>query len=202
MRGPLAAEMNSLFARASFRLRATARRWCVEHPRALYWRLFGMVIGQGTTLARVHVTWPHQVSFGERCRVEHDVYFKFDGIYRPGPSLVFADDVFIGSGCEFNIRAGLHVGRHCLIASGCRFVDHDHGFATRAVPMSEQTSGAEAAIVLEEDVWLGANVIVLKGVTVQRGAIIAAGSVLTRSVGAFEIWGGTPARMLRSRPDA
>jgi acetyltransferase-like isoleucine patch superfamily enzyme len=49
-------------------------------------------------------------------------------------------------------------------------------------------------------VWIGANVIVLNGVTIHRGAIIAAGSVLTKSVGLFEIWGGAPAKKLKDRP--
>ena len=69
------------------------------------------------------------------------------------------------------------------------------------MPMAVQTTGAEAEIVLEDDVWIGADVTVLKGVTIHQGAIIAAGSVLTKSVGAFEIWGGVPAKKLRDRPD-
>ena len=93
------------------------------------------------------------------------------------------------------------IGPHALIGSGCRFVDHDHGFASRAVPMARQATGSEAAITLEEDVWIGAEAVILKGVTIGRGAIIAAGSVVTKSVGAFEIWGGLPARKIGMRPE-
>ena len=160
-----------------------------------------MHCGPGTRLPRIHVNWPHQVSLGSRCHLERGSQFKFDGYWQPGPSLIFGDDVFIGTHCEFNIRKGIRVGSHCLIASGCRFIDHDHGFATRSMPMAVQTTGAEAEIVLEDDVWIGADVTVLKGVTIHQGAIIAAGSVLTKSVGAFEIWGGVPAKKLRDRPD-
>ena len=159
----------------------------------------GMQIGSGTLLPRVHVTWPHQVSLGQRCVLEHDIYFKYDGIYAPGPSIVIHDDVFIGFGCEFNVRRRLEIGANCLIASGCKFVDHDHGTSRRDVPMNQQGDGAEAAITLEEDVWLGANVIVLKGVRIGRGAIVAAGAVVTKSVPAYEIWGGVPARKLSER---
>jgi acetyltransferase-like isoleucine patch superfamily enzyme len=67
------------------------------------------------------------------------------------------------------------------------------------MPMNQQTTGAEAEIVLEDDVWLGANVVVLKGVRIGRGAIVAAGAVVTRSVPGFEIWGGVPARRLGER---
>jgi acetyltransferase-like isoleucine patch superfamily enzyme len=192
--------MSAFFAKAAFRLRERLNFYCRVCPRILYWRLLGLKIGKGTSLSRIQVSWPHQVSFGAGCVLEPDSRFKFDGAYQPGPKLRFDDAVFIGAGCEFNIRAGLTVGKHCLIASQCYFVDHDHGFGSRHLPMAAQTDGAEAPIVLEEDVWIGAQVVVLKGVHVGKGAIIAAGSVLTRSVGAFEIWGGVPARKLRDRP--
>ncbi len=194
--------MKRLFAKAIFRLRANARLYVADALRTAYWRAQGMNIGRGTTLPRVHVTWPHQVSLGSNCSLEHDAYFKFDGIYQPGPSLRFGDTVFIGTGCEFNIRVGISVGANTLIASGCRFVDHDHGFSSRAIPMGQQADGAEAPIVIEDDVWIGANTVVLKGVTIRRGAVVAAGSVLTRCVGAYEIWGGVPAKKLKDRPDA
>jgi acetyltransferase-like isoleucine patch superfamily enzyme len=132
--------------------------------------------------------------------LEHDIHFKYDGIYAPGPTIIIGDRVFIGAGSEFNIRRGVQIGADCLIASGCKFVDHDHGTSRRDVPMNQQADGAEAAITLEEDVWLGANVIVLKGVRIGRGAIVAAGAVVTKSVPAYEIWGGVPARKLSERP--
>jgi acetyltransferase-like isoleucine patch superfamily enzyme len=194
--------MNPLYAKAVYRLRAVLRGCLVDLPRTLSWKALGLTAGPRTMLPRIYVTWPHQVSFGARCLLEHDSYFKFDGVWQPGPSLVFGDDVFIGAGCEFNIRQGITVGSHCLIASGSRFFDHDHGFSTRAIPIAQQTDGVEARIALEDDVWIGANVVVLKGVTIRRGAIVAAGSVVTKSIGAFEIWGGVPAKKLRDRPDA
>jgi acetyltransferase-like isoleucine patch superfamily enzyme len=134
--------------------------------------------------------------------LEHGIYFKFDGVWQPGPALIIGDNVFIGTGCEFNFRRKIDIGSFCLIAAGCRFVDHDHGTARRDVPMAMQPEGGEAPIVLEEDVWLGANVVVLKGVTISRGAVIAAGAVVTHNVPAFEIWGGVPARKLGERAGA
>ena len=68
--------------------------------------------------------------------------------------------------------------------------------------MREQTGGAEAEIVLEEDVWLGVNVVVLKGVRIGRGAIVAAGAIVTKDVPSYEIWGGVPARRLGERAGA
>lgn len=161
--------------------------------------MLGMRIGAGTLLPSVHVTWPHQVSLGSGCTLEQGIDFKFDGIWAPGPSIIIRDRVFIGSGCEFNIRRRIEIGSHCLIASGCKFVDHDHGTARRDLPMREQATGGEAEIVLGSDVWLGANAVVLKGVRIGRGAIVAAGAVVTKEIGEFQIWGGVPARQIGER---
>lgn len=159
-----------------------------------------MAVGEGTVLPKIYVTWPHQVSFGLRCVIEPLSVFKFDGIFSPGPSIFVGDQVFIGVGCEFNIRCGISIGAKALIASGCYFVDHDHDFSQKIIPMAEQTGGIEAPISIGRDVWLGARVVVLKGVAIGEGAIVAAGSVVNKSIPAYEIWGGIPARKLRDRP--
>jgi acetyltransferase-like isoleucine patch superfamily enzyme len=190
--------MSDTSARAGFRLRASAAT-AVAQLRTAWWRLQGMQVGRGTLLPKVRVTWPHQVSLGAECVLEHDVYFKYDGIYAPGPSIVLRDRVFVGFGCEFNVRQRVEIGEDCLIASGCKFIDHDHGSSRLDVPMSRQADGPEAAIALGPDVWLGVNVVVLKGVTIGRGAIVAAGAVVTQSIPEYEIWGGVPARKLRQR---
>jgi acetyltransferase-like isoleucine patch superfamily enzyme len=190
--------MSSTSARAMFRLRAHASR-AVAHLRTAWWRMQGMHVGAGTLLPRAHVTWPHQVLLGAYCALEHDIYFKFDGIWAPGPTIRIGDRVFIGFGCEFNVRRGMTIGADCLIASGCKFVDHDHATARRDVPMNAQADGAEAEIILERDVWLGATVIVLKGVRIGEGAIVAAGAIVTKTIGAYEIWAGVPARKIGER---
>lgn len=190
--------MSALRDRAGFRMRAQLAG-LVAQGRTACWRLRGMSVGRGTLLPKVHVTWPHQVSLGQNCTLEHDIYFKYDGIWAPGPTIVIGDRVFIGFGCEFNVRRRVEIGSDCLIASGCKFIDHDHGSARDGVPMREQTTGAEAEIILEEDVWLGVNVVVLKGVRIGKGAIVAAGAVVTKDIGPYEIWGGVPARKISTR---
>lgn len=193
--------MSSTSDRATFRLRTIAARTAAQ-VRTAYWRALGMQIGAGTLLPRVRVTWPHQVSLGANCALEHDIYFKFDGIWAPGASIFIRDRVFIGFGCEFNVRRKVEIGADCLVASGCKFIDHDHGTTRRDIPMRDQTGGAEAEIIVEPDVWLGANVVVLKGVRIGRGAIVAAGAVVTKDVGSYEIWGGIPARKLADRTES
>lgn len=54
-------------------------------------------------------------------------------------------------------------------------------------------------VIIEEDVWCGANVTILKGVTVGRGSIIAAGAVVTKSIPPYSIAGGVPAKVIKQR---
>ena len=114
-----------------------------------------------------------------------------------GPAIVLKDRVFIGLGCEFNIDHGVKIGSDSLIASGCRFVDHDHGMKI-GVPMREQKSWGKS-ITIGDDVWLGCNVVVLSGVSIGDGAIVAAGAVVTKSILPMEIWGGVPAKKIGDR---
>lgn len=182
---------------ACFRLRTLAK---FQSIRWLWWSVQGATFGSGTSIPKLQMTWPHQVRIGAQCLLEDDIYFKFDGIWQPGPSIIVGDRVFLGKNCEFNVRQRVQIGDDCLIASGCKFVDHDHGVEI-GQPMNLQ-EGREAAIVLAEDVWLGCNVVVLKGVTIGRGAIVGAGAVVTKSIPAMEIWGGVPARKIGERQAA
>lgn len=175
--------------RASFDLRPPLRK--------LWWIGQGAHFGLGTRVPRLEMMWPHQVAVGNHCRLEEDVFFKYDGIWQPGPSIVIGDRVFIGRGCEFNIRQRVVVGNDCLIASGCKFIDHDHGMSLNE-PMNIQPN-IEVEIILEDNVWLGVNVVLLKGVTIGSGAIVAAGAVVTKRIGPNEIWGGVPARKIKDR---
>ncbi len=191
--------MNPLIQKITFHL----WRWFrigLSHCRKSHMCLRGMKVGSGTQLPALSTVWPHQVSFGKDCVLEPDSTFKFDGVWMPGPRIIIGDEVFIGRDCEFNIRVKISIGSHGLIASGCKFIDHDHGFSRRDELIRHQSDGCEAAIVIEDNVWIGANSIILKGVTIQQGAIVAAGSIVTKSIGPLEIWGGVPAKKLRDRP--
>ena len=165
--------------------------------RRFYYQMIGMQIGFGTIIPRIHVTWPHQVKIGSFCRIEHDVYFHFDGVYQPGPSIIIGKASFLGAGCEFNICKRIEIGDHCLIAAGSRFVDHDHDISgTGALP---QNSGLCSPIVLGDYVWVGANAVILKSVQIGLGAVVAAGAVVTKSIPPNEIWGGVPAKKIGER---
>ena len=186
-----------LFQKTFFRLRALAAALVSSPVRRLFWSLQGMRIGRSIKLPRLAVTWPHQVSLGDCCTLESLVHFKFDGIWSHGPCIEIGRHCFLGMACEFNIRRGIRVGDHSAIASGCKFIDHDHGITGERL---DESPGKEAAICLGQHVWLGANVVVLKGVTIGDSAVVGAGSVVTKSIPTGEIWAGIPAVKIGTRP--
>jgi acetyltransferase-like isoleucine patch superfamily enzyme len=159
-------------ALASFYQRITRRLLLARNPakeiRKLGLRLRGAKIGKGTEIPSV-----------------------------PGPTLRIGDRVFIGRGCEFNIRYGLTVGNDALIASGCVFIDHDHGRDAMTNKINSDCPGSPISV--GEGAWIGAGAIVLKNVAIGKHAIIGAGSVVTRSVPDFQIWAGVPAKKVISK---
>lgn len=165
--------------------------------RKKIFQMQGMKVASGVSIPKLYTTWPHQVSLGINCILEHHIYFKYDGIWNKGPSILIGDHAFIGSGCEFNVNGHITIGNYAMIASGCKFIDHDHDTALATV-MNEQRSITQP-IIIEEYVWLGCNVVVLKGVKIGRGAVVAAGAVVTKSIPENEIWGGVPAKFIGKR---
>lgn len=104
--------------------------------------------------------------------------------------------ISIGSFCSIADGARLLVGSHRMTRATTSYVFR-HVFKDAAVAETSSRGG----ITLEHDVWLGANVIVLDGVTVGRGSVVGAGAVVTRDVQPYSVMGGNPARLIRMRFD-
>jgi acetyltransferase-like isoleucine patch superfamily enzyme len=115
--------------------------------------------------------------------------------------------VYIGK--NVHIEANCKIGNYCLIANGVAIVGrHDHDFSAVGFPMrfapwigsvrfSNRFIAEEA--VIEDDVWIGYGAIVLTGLTIGRGSVIAAGSVVTRDIPPYSIAAGVPAKVIDQR---
>jgi len=93
---------------------------------------------------------------------------------------------------------GLEIGNFVMMGSNCNILTSNHNFDKHDVPMMFQGT-KPGKVVIKDDVWLGANVIILPNVTVGRGSIIAAGAVVNKDVPDFSIVGGVPAKVLKYR---
>ncbi len=115
--------------------------------------------------------------------------------------LTIGDFCGINSGVIFGLTCDLTLGSHVMVADNVSFRTADHEFSDLAVPMLEQDERA-APIVVGDDVWIGANATILRGVTIGRGAIVGAHALVVKNVRPYEIVGGVPARTIGSRFDA
>ena len=114
--------------------------------------------------------------------------------------LTIGDNTYLQAGCTLNpFVASIHIGKNCMIAARCAFLPYQHGHSDPVRPMREQPLTSRGDIVIEDDVWLGAQVCVMDGVTIGQGAIIGAGAVVTKDVPPYSIAAGVPARVIRAR---
>lgn len=105
---------------------------------------------------------------------------------------------YIGHRCLMYGHAGIQVGRDVLLANDVQLICGNHTFARRDVPIRAQPPEGQP-IVIEDDVWLGASAIILGGVTVGRGSVVGAGSVVTRTLPPYSIARGVPAQVVGVR---
>ena len=75
----------------------------------------------------------------------------------------------------------------------------NHNFSRTDIPMNQQGNSPARPIVIGDDVWIGANVIILPGVSIGKGCVIGAGSVVTKSVPEYSVVAGNPAKIIKNR---
>lgn len=115
------------------------------------------------------------------------------------------DDVSIGPDCVFlSTRARVRIGDHVMFGPGVMVITGSHrtdivGRHMTSITDAEKLPENDQDVVFEGDNWIGARAIILKGVTVGHGAIVAAGAVVTHDVRPFTIAGGVPARTIGLR---
>lgn len=93
---------------------------------------------------------------------------------------------------------GVFIGENVMIAPGVVIVAFNHGFDRLDIPMLNQQN-IEKAIYIEDDVWIGANATVTCGVTIGKGSIVGANSMVNKDVEPYSIVGGVPAKLIKSR---
>lgn len=130
---------------------------------------------------------------GREVNIEHGAWF---GTGR-GVSVGDYSDI----GVDALVMGPLEVGANVMMGQRCVLLAGRHDFRRTDIPMNRQGFLPEKAVVLEDDVWLGSNVVVLPGRRVGRGSIVGAGSVVTADVPPYSVVGGNPARVLASRLD-
>lgn len=129
---------------------------------------------------------------GFRVFIDYKVYFRYPN------RVIIGNDVSINRGCEFypsfyNKKATIQLGNNIRIGPGVKFFTAGHDYKSIQLP------DISKKIEIKDNVWIGANSSILKGVKIGEGAVIAAGSIVTKSIPPYEIYGGIPAKKLKNR---
>ncbi len=131
-------------------------------------------------------------NFGKGSTIDYGTYIRYPTHVRIG------EHTMINRGCR--MLASFHhkdveiaIGNHVAVAPEVCFLAAGHDYKQLNLP---DTAGS---IVVGDYVWIGARSVILQGVTIGEGAIVAAGSVVTRDVQAYSVVGGCPARVIKQR---
>lgn len=168
-----------------------------RHPRSKV-RIEGDVSGRGKL--QFGVQWP-----GRFHRESHLVLRRGGTLHVEGDFSIYSGaTVTIGEGAQLSLGSGyingdaslscfvdVRIGDGVAIGPELMLIDDDRH-------QLSGTRGTAGAISIGNHAWLGSRVTVLKGVTIGDGAVVAAGSVVTKDVHADELWGGVPARFIRA----
>jgi acetyltransferase-like isoleucine patch superfamily enzyme len=183
----------------------------IEHPEAMevgddvaFMRGFYMIDAPGLCRIGSHVRfYPNCFIQGSSRLIVADHVDFFPGTYismgsDPARNYVqIAHHCHFAPGCILYGWGGLEIGPYCNIAAHCVLATVGHDYRIKDKPMS---MGSQAApIVLEEDVWLCANVTVTAGVRIAKGCVIGANAVVTKDTEPMGLYVGVPARRLRDR---
>jgi acetyltransferase-like isoleucine patch superfamily enzyme len=179
-----------------------ARDTAVARLRARWW---GVDLGEGCRfcgLPDIRRMPDSVIRIGARCEFRSAPWSNQVGLNRPCSISTLRENALIEighdsgfSGAVIGAAERIVIGSHVLVGGNCTITDTDWHALTHERRKTEP--GNCAPVVIEDEVFLSMNVIVLKGVTIGAGTVVAAGSVVSKSLPGGVIAGGAPARVLR-----
>lgn len=132
-------------------------------------------------------------------------YFGVNAEFRMGAYAVQCSNIKIGDNVVIRPNsilmavkdAEIDIQKDVLIGSGVHIYVSNHKFDEIALPIYYQGNSPAKPVLIKEGSWIGANAVILPGVTIGRNAVVAAGSIVTKDVEDFTVVGGNPAKLIK-----
>ncbi|HEY3493280.1 MAG TPA: acyltransferase [Polyangiaceae bacterium] len=143
---------------------------------------------------RAAVTIDGRLLIGDRVRLMSTVV-PLELRVGAGALLEIGERTFINYGCSIGATLSIRIGANSSIGTYCTLIDNDFHCIE---PERRQEQPPSAPIVLEENVWLGTRVVVLRGVRIGQGSVIGAGSVVAKDIPPRTVAAGVPAKVIKT----
>lgn len=139
------------------------------------------------------------IVIGDDSNIDGKSSFVFGARFAERPLLSIGSRTYVGHQCSFSVSSRITVGSDCYIAAGCYFLDspgHPLDPSRRLAHLPPDPEQIKP-VVISDNVWIGTEAMILPGVTVGEGSVVAARSVVTADVPPYTVVGGAPARTLK-----
>jgi acetyltransferase-like isoleucine patch superfamily enzyme len=140
------------------------------------------------------------IIFGDKVTVGSYALIRPTNLYggEPGMGLKVGDNSSIGPYAYIGCSGYIEIGNNVMMSPRVSIYSENHVFERLDVPMIDQ--GVKRSFVkIEDDCWIASNAVILAGVTIGRGAVVAAGSIVTRDVPPYSVVAGNPAKVVKTR---
>lgn len=128
---------------------------------------------------------------GKNINVEHGAVFG------SGRDIEIGD--YSGIGINAHIPSDSIIGKYVMMGPNCSILNLNHEYQNLDIPMCFQGCSEKKRVVIEDDCWIGRNVLITPGRTIKKGSIIAAGCVLCKDFPEYSIIGGNPSKFIKLR---
>ena len=165
--------------------------------RVVYYRFLGARLGK-CHLKRISIPRnPWDIRIGNNTCIDDHTVLLTTGSPQQEVRIDIGDKCYINRYCMIDASEKVTVGEDVMIGPNCYITDHDHGYALGERITTQPL--VSAPVEIQKCVWIGAGCTILKGVTIGKEAIVAAGAVVTRDVPPRAIVGGIPAKVIGKR---
>lgn len=158
-------------------------------------------IGKNLQLESVppSITGYGKIFLGDHVHFSDNVDIVVAGKVYPEPTLTIGNNSYIGYRNIISAFQGINIGNNCLLAEGVKIYDNiSHPLDPERRRKKEPVAKEDISpVIIGDDVWIGTDSIILKGVKIGRGSIIGAGSVVTKDVPPYTLAAGNPARPIK-----
>ncbi len=139
------------------------------------------------------------ISIGDNVTIQRNSILICTGVIQNlGKGIIICDNVGINARAYIGGQGGVTINKNVIIGPDVKIFSENHVFDNLQKPIKQQGEKRNE-VIIKEDCWIGAGAILLAGVVLGKGCIVAAGSVVNKSFPDYSIIGGVPAKLLKSR---